>query len=400
MRRYISDATRCYIHRLPVLHFSSIPLRALEKAKKYVRTIAKSSVLCIILSIFLLVVRCSLACDNITGLKGIFAFGDDVVDNGNNNNIPTIHLKSNYMPYGVDFPYGPTGRFSNGKTIVDCVADNLKLHSPPPYPDFFHKGTPLLDGINFGSSGTGIFAITGGLLIGVQHMDQQINRFKNDILPKLKDMLGCSGQIILPQYLFVIGAGNNDYSSYYILKQYLFITPEVFAANLVKQYVEYITDLYKLGARKFLLISTYPLGCGPGIVQESKECVKFLNDASEMFYDQLQIALKHQQQNFLDAEFSVLNSFQLLSEVITNNATAAATGFKNCNCACCDTNLGDTCKKAGKTCLNRNEYLYYDGIHLTEAANCYLASKAFDSANTAEVSPVNVKALISGKNRN
>lgn len=49
-----------------------------------------------------------------------FIFGDSLVDNGNNNNIVSL-AKANYMPYGIDFPGGPTGRFSNGKTSVDVI---------------------------------------------------------------------------------------------------------------------------------------------------------------------------------------------------------------------------------------------------------------------------------------
>lgn len=49
-----------------------------------------------------------------------FIFGDSLVDNGNNNNIQSL-ARANYLPYGIDFPGGPTGRFSNGKTTVDVI---------------------------------------------------------------------------------------------------------------------------------------------------------------------------------------------------------------------------------------------------------------------------------------
>lgn len=49
-----------------------------------------------------------------------FVFGDSLVDNGNNNNIASL-ARANYLPYGIDFPAGPTGRFSNGKTTVDVI---------------------------------------------------------------------------------------------------------------------------------------------------------------------------------------------------------------------------------------------------------------------------------------
>lgn len=49
-----------------------------------------------------------------------FIFGDSLVDNGNNNELGSL-ARADYPPYGIDFPDGPTGRFSNGRTTVDVI---------------------------------------------------------------------------------------------------------------------------------------------------------------------------------------------------------------------------------------------------------------------------------------
>lgn len=49
-----------------------------------------------------------------------FIFGDSLVDNGNNNALRSL-ARADYLPYGIDFPGGPSGRFSNGKTTVDAI---------------------------------------------------------------------------------------------------------------------------------------------------------------------------------------------------------------------------------------------------------------------------------------
>ena len=68
-----------------------------------------------------------------SGLSGVraapqvpcyFIFGDSLVDNGNNNQLQSL-ARANYLPYGIDFPGGPSGRFSNGKTTVDVVGELL-----------------------------------------------------------------------------------------------------------------------------------------------------------------------------------------------------------------------------------------------------------------------------------
>jgi hypothetical protein len=49
-----------------------------------------------------------------------FIFGDSLADSGNNNNLVTA-AKANYRAYGIDFPNGTTGRFTNGRTVVDII---------------------------------------------------------------------------------------------------------------------------------------------------------------------------------------------------------------------------------------------------------------------------------------
>lgn len=49
------------------------------------------------------------------------------MDTGNNNDIPTL-LKSNFPPYGRDFPGGiPTGRFSDGKVPSDLIGIAIEV---------------------------------------------------------------------------------------------------------------------------------------------------------------------------------------------------------------------------------------------------------------------------------
>lgn len=61
-----------------------------------------------------------------------FVFGDSLLDNGNNNYLISL-AKADFLPYGIDFPGGPSGRFSNGKTSVDVLGKiPLSLTTPSP----------------------------------------------------------------------------------------------------------------------------------------------------------------------------------------------------------------------------------------------------------------------------
>lgn len=63
-----------------------------------------------------------------------FVFGDSLVDAGNNNYIMSLS-KANYAPNGVDFGM-PTGRYTNGRTIVDIIG-KLLFHSTAIFIFFF-----------------------------------------------------------------------------------------------------------------------------------------------------------------------------------------------------------------------------------------------------------------------
>lgn len=59
-------------------------------------------------------------------VPAMFVFGDSLIDNGNNNDLPSL-AKANYFPYGIDFNGGPTGRFSNGYTMVDEIGSLVTI---------------------------------------------------------------------------------------------------------------------------------------------------------------------------------------------------------------------------------------------------------------------------------
>nr|KYP76382.1 GDSL esterase/lipase At2g04570 [Cajanus cajan] len=57
-------------------------------------------------------------------VPAVIAFGDSILDTGNNNHIETI-INANRKPYGRDFLDGkPTGRFCNGKIPSDLLGSS------------------------------------------------------------------------------------------------------------------------------------------------------------------------------------------------------------------------------------------------------------------------------------
>lgn len=93
----------------------------------------------------------------------LYVFGDSIFDSGNNNVLPTL-AKADFKPYGYNFYGGKaTGRFTNGKTVADFIAEFLGLPFSPPYLSF--RGSLKLTGLNYASGSCGILPYTGNLIV-------------------------------------------------------------------------------------------------------------------------------------------------------------------------------------------------------------------------------------------
>lgn len=70
-------------------------------------------------------------------------------------------------------------------------------------------------------------------------------------------------------------------------------------------------------------------------------------------------------------------------------------GFLDTSKPCCEVSGGKgiLCKRDGRTCGDRNVYVYFDGLHPTEAVNVRIAHKAYDSDVEDEAYPTNLKQL-------
>ncbi|XLR38975.1 hypothetical protein S83_023635 [Arachis hypogaea] len=130
-------------------------------------------------------------------VPAIIVFGDSSVDSGNNNFIPTI-ARSNFEPYGRDFPDGnPTGRFSNGKIAPDFISEAFGLMpTVPAYLDPSYSISDFANGVCFASAGTGFDNATSNV-VDVIPLWKEIEYYK-EYQRKLRTYLGLPPMGCLP----------------------------------------------------------------------------------------------------------------------------------------------------------------------------------------------------------
>ncbi|PKI53576.1 hypothetical protein CRG98_026026 [Punica granatum] len=170
-----------------------------------------------------------------------FIFGDSLADCGNNNNLNTL-ARPNYYPYGLDFPKGPTGRFTNGRTVADVIGELLGFdHFIPPFTNL--TGADVRKGVNYASSASGIRDETGMQQGERVSLNEQLkNHFSivSQIISISSNESAAKGH--LEKCIYIVITGNNDYMNNYFMPEFYptskEYTPQQYADVLVKQYSE------------------------------------------------------------------------------------------------------------------------------------------------------------------
>ncbi|KAG8374658.1 hypothetical protein BUALT_Bualt10G0018900 [Buddleja alternifolia] len=296
-----------------------------------------------------------------------FIFGDSLIDNGNNNQLIT-KVKVDYRPYGIDFPQGPTGRFTNGKNTVDILAKFLGFDTYIP-PFATAQGEDILKGVNYGSGSAGIRSETGQQLGDRISLSRQLlNHYLT--VSQITNLLGndFSAKKHLGKCLYYFVIGSNDYLNNYNIPEYYptssQYTPDEYATVLIQQYSQQLKTLYSYGARKISVSGLGPLGCIPASLARGSNgtaCVDRVNDAVDLFNEKLKILVKDLNKNLTDAQFIFINAISMMPAelfALVSNTTGQ-------------------CIPGETPCLIRALHAFYDNFHPTEIVNKVAATVAY-----------------------
>lgn len=321
----------------------------------------------------------------------VFVFGDSLSDTGNGvlkGNI--LSTRASQIPYGKTFPGRPTGRFSDGRLLVDFLAKYVGLPLLNPSLD---SSADFSRGVNY--------AVSGATALNASYLNSRFifTLGRDDSLEvQLGWHLAFKGSKATAKKpnvnafangLYVLEIGGNDYLN--ALRLY---SPSQVSSEFVPLIVDKIRQtsevLYANGARHFLFISVPPLGCSPF------QLVRFPNDAKDSFgclQDLNALSYKHSSELLKlvhdlrgahpDATFVFVDYYGAYIHVLQNSGSY---GFTNTLDACCGAgklfphnfNLLLFCNKLTSTtipaslCHDPNVYLSWDGIHLTDRLNSHV----------------------------
>lgn len=325
------------------------------------------------------------------GYSTIFSFGDSLADTGNRAFAPD-HAPSFCInpPYGMTYFEKPTGRCSDGRLVLDFVAEAMGVPLLPPYLKELTKGTDMERGVNFAVAGA--TALSNGFFT-----DQGINTWTNNslgvqvewfrsLLPSLCPK-GTSSCDLVHRSLFMMGEiGGNDFN-YPFLQKWELDRVRAMVPEVIGTISKAIRDLVGMGARVFLVPGNFPIGCSasyltyfspaakPEDFDPATGCINWLNQFVVEYNRQLQDELDRLRALYPEATIIYADYYRAAMRVYRDPARF---GFTNALQACCggyNTASEDgkttplTCGHPGSAvCADPSKYVSWDGTHLTEAA--------------------------------
>ncbi|XP_051210083.1 GDSL esterase/lipase At5g45910-like [Lolium perenne] len=320
----------------------------------------------------------------------LFSFGDSLTDTGNFIHYSNAPGSVSRPPYGETFFGRPTGRWSDGRLVVDFIVEKLGF---PYWPAYLQAKSPATkDEFRYGAN----FAVASGTALSQQFFqDEHLN--VSEITPySLGVQIGWFKKVlatiastdeereeVMARSLFLVGEiGANDYNHPLFQNKTIgWVRPLV--PWVVRSIGLSIEALIDLGAKTIYVPGVFPLGCVPRYLfffrgsepgdYDSAGCLKWLNDLTILHNDMLKAKIDELRRDHPGMSITYVEQYdEFLSIIIA----PARNGFDVDTVldACCggggphNANFTIHCSEPGAVqCPDPSKYVSWDGLHLTEA---------------------------------
>ncbi|CDP21061.1 unnamed protein product [Coffea canephora] len=323
--------------------------------------------------------------------KSIISFGDSIADTGNLLRLCPSNYPPHFSlpPYGESFFHRPTGRFSNGRLVIDFFAESFGLPLIPPYlAGEDARGRDFRQGVNFAVAGATALDSSFFRERGVRNpltnvsLGTQLRWFK-DVMPSFCSNSSDCREFLRTSLVLMGEIGGNDYN--HALVQGIKIDQiKSFVPAVISEISSAIEEVIKLGAVTLIVPGNFPIGCSAvyltyfqGSNQQDYDkatgCINWLNDFSKYHNRLLQKELNRIRKLHPHATIIYADYYNAAMRLYRSpNKYGFRGGALK---ACCggggpyNYNSSVECGYPPATsCDDPSLYVCWDGLHLTEAA--------------------------------
>ncbi|KAH7681650.1 GDSL lipase/esterase protein [Dioscorea alata] len=327
----------------------------------------------------------------------IFNFGDSNSDTGG----LSAAFGPAPPPNGETFFGAPAGRYSDGRLIIDFIAQSLGLPYLNAYLD--SVGTNFSHGTNFATAGSTIRRQNTTLFQGgfspfsLDVQSWQFSQFKARSR-KAYDKGGVYKDLLPPEdyfsrALYTFDIGQNDLTAGYFQGM---TTEEVktYIPDVLDKFTIVVKSVYGEGGRFFWIHNTGPFGCLPYVLDripltaaqiDRAGCGVPFNEVAQLFNAKLKETVAWLRKELPLATFTYVDVYSVKYSVISQPTKH---GFEHPLVACCGhggkynynmhvgcggkIKVNGTEVLLGKSCEKPLSRINWDGVHYTEAGNKYV----------------------------
>lgn len=339
----------------------------------------------------------------------VFAFGDSLTDTGNLVRTwnPAL-LSPAYLPYGMTYFRNGAQRFSDGRLIIDCIAQSLGLPFLPPFMDFV--GTDFSHGVNYAVASAVALNYTYSVELGTMPfttytLDVQLQWHQTFLQFVEAGLQG--GVTTFPnasstsEATYFIEIGGNDFGNFAISG-----FTHAQTMNLLPLVVEKVGDtiqfLYDAGARNFMLSGLGLMGCSPNVkyfvgrdqTLDARGCVAWVNEVCRNYSDSISRLGESLQHLLPNTSFIFLDLYAAVDEIMTSPSDYGIVDIQNVCCGAPSLGAASVngfnpeamCSHLSVLCNDPNTFLIWDGIHYTDnvyrqIVNMFIEGKFISPSN-------------------
>ncbi|GJV03730.1 GDSL esterase/lipase [Tanacetum coccineum] len=312
--------------------------------------------------------------------------------------MPFRHISN--LPYGRTFFHHATNRYSDGRLVIDFVAEYLNLPYIPPYAN---KSADTTHGVNFAVGGCTVIPYSFFQKIG-----QKGNAVPESLFPTqlewFKDHIkgsGCKDARSTPKQCKAVFDGALVWIGEIAANDYNYITGTNTTSKTLQELAiwyetKFIEKILKMGA-KYIVVQGLPTtGCFPiafvfGDLPTERDDIGCVAAKNKQSYDHnvvLQAKLHSLRKKFPSAVIVYGDDWHAYREVYKNPTKYGFTERFN---ACCgnrsaphNVNLMNMCgAPETNSCKHPSRYMNWDGLHVTEGMS-RVVSKLFLDGGFAE----------------
>lgn len=328
---------------------------------------------------------------NACPFPAIFNFGDSNSDTG----CVSALFGRLSPPNGRSFFGKPSGRYSDGRLIIDFMAEKLGLPYLNAYLDSVESN--FRHGANFAASGSTIKPVPSMNPIHLSIQLSQFEQLKDRTIELYNQAKRSYAQSSLPRpedfskALYTMDTGQNDLHAGLTSMTEEQVRTSI--PSIIDHFASVVEKLYHQGARAFWIHNTGPIGCLPYFVvnyppkpgnADQIGCVKSYNEVAQEFNKQLKDRMSQIRTKFQDALLIYVDIYSAKYSLISE---AKEHGFVDPLGYCCG-HHGDCWERTivngtevnRDSCSNSSEYISWDKIHYTEAANNWVGRRIMNGS--------------------